>query len=871
MRHEVLDAVAGRGRWSAGFTGAAVILVVLLLQDHEAARGFPLFLTVLAGIGALGRFGLAALFERAERAERALPQGVDHSALWERAFLVMAATESTFWSLLGWAAGAGDTELRLIVTGPVLLVAWLQFITYAPSRRLGSLAFVPILVGTAIGQWWWGGADGRIFGAFLVLFAVGGVVTQWRLAGQHRQNLFSRLVQEAFAAEQRTLLDTLTVGVLVTRRHVIVDCNETFLRMFGYTRRALIGRSVVTGAHVDNAQSLPAEWPQTLGRHSLRRKTDGRVLEVEVSVGEVEPGHPDTLTVCVYDDVTEKLHFERELRLSRERLRLALDALQSGVWDVDLDQDRMFFSRRFKALLGFDEGTRLAWPEARLFFHHEFVHPADREAVAQARMAMLLEGAPLDIQYRIVRDDTTVWLRETALALKDETGTPVRFTGSLTDTSSINAIQERLAASEEFHRSLIDASSAVIWRTDRHGILTFVNERAALDLYGVSASELVGRSYEELIAPESKERGALEALAGLGQGLPVRHVEMVHLTAGSRRLFVSINAVPVLNDDGVFDGAIGITSDITHLKKRERLFQDATRLQRLIFDSAGEGIVLVRNGRLYRANQAFADLVGATLGEVVARPLSRWFADEAGWEEIEARLARYQHPIKVEVQMRHSSGSTLWASVTGRYAEQDEQAKVYIWVFADISASKAQEEQSWHRANHDELTGLPNRRLLHDRLEQALAQARRESRQIALLMLDLDGFKEVNDAFGHRAGDAVLKTLAQRLGAHLRAQDTVARLGGDEFVVLLQQVATHADIEQAARRLIDTVFEPIEIDGRRVRVGASIGIAVFPDASDNINGLVHAADMAMYEAKSAGKGQFRFAPRRDDAVESVGS
>jgi diguanylate cyclase (GGDEF)-like protein/PAS domain S-box-containing protein len=341
--------------------------------------------------------------------------------------------------------------------------------------------------------------------------------------------------------------------------------------------------------------------------------------------------------------------------------------------------------------------------------------------------------------------------------------------------------------------------------------------------------------------------------------VPIRNLEVVHLTSAERRIFVSINAVPMFDGNGVLEGVMGIATAITYLKKRERAFQDATRLQRLIFDSAGEGIVLVRNQRIYRTNQAFADLVGGTIGELVARPLSQAFVDPDQWEEVEAQLVRLGHVIKVEQQLAHSNGSRIWCSVTGRRAEMAQHGSVYIWVFADISAAKAQEEQSWHRANHDELTGLANRRFLRDQLEQLLTRARRESAQVALLMLDLDGFKAVNDAHGHAFGDAVLKQVANRLADNVRTHDIAARLGGDEFVVVLYDLGSPQDVELMSQRLIDEIARPVQIGERTVSVGTSIGIAVFPDVAEGIGQLMQSADMAMYAAKAAGSGRYHFA------------
>ncbi len=780
--------------------------------------------------------------------------------------------EGSSWAALIWFAPISDANLSYALAILVTALAFCRLSGPAQYGAAGPLSVLPILLVQALVF----GVRPLPYGAPLLciwlLLSVFGLLSFSLAAAREQANAHETQAQATFAAQQRTLLNALTVGVLVTCEGIIEDCNEKFLALFGYTRAEIVGRDsrMLLALANDRTEeelgqaALLAREPIT--RKASRRRRDGSVFEVELSVGLIEPTDPDSRVVSVYEDITEKLQIERELRLSRERLRLALDSLQSGVWDVDLKEERFFFSRRFKSILGFDEQLRLAGPSARLFFHHEFIHPEDRAGVGAARMAMLLQGTPFDEQYRVIRLDRVFWVRETVLALLDGSQSPYRFTGSITDTTTINAIQDRLRASEAFHRNLIDASNALIWCTDLKGILTFVNERGARELYGYDSSQMVGRPASEFVAPESKDRLALAMQRPLDQGASIRNLEVIHITSTQHRIFVSVNAVPMFDASGALEGVMGIATDITHLKKRERAFQDATRLQRLIFDSAGEGIVLVRNQRIYRANQAFADLVGATIGELVARPLSQSFGDPDQWDKVEGQLSRLGNVIKAEQQLVQTNGARIWVSVTGRCAEMAEHGSIYIWVFADISATKAQEEQSWHRANHDELTGLANRRLLRDRLEQTMSIARREGHQAALFMLDLDGFKAVNDAHGHAFGDEVLKEVANRLSDNVRALDVTARLGGDEFVVVLHEIVSQEDVEIMAQRLIDEIARPVRIAGREVTVGASVGIAIFPDTAAGIAGLMQSADMAMYSAKAQGRGRFQFADESDQKL-----
>ncbi len=211
----------------------------------------------------------------------------------------------------------------------------------------------------------------------------------------------------------------------------------------------------------------------------------------------------------------------------------------------------------------------------------------------------------------------------------------------------------------------------------------------------------------------------------------------------------------------------------------------------------------------------------------------------------------------LELLRPRPKGTQAWVELRRR-ALRLEEGWIIVTVVRDITERKEMQERLLQMAHYDSLTDLPNRALCYDRLNQALIQARRRSGSVALLFVDLDHFKTVNDTLGHSFGDQLLKQVSERLRQCVRGEDTVGRLGGDEFVIVLPALAEVRYAGLVARKAIDALAQPFTIDAHEVRISASIGIAVSPDAGDNVDALVKNADSAMFGAKQSGRNAFRF-------------
>ncbi|WP_176787605.1 diguanylate cyclase domain-containing protein [Roseospirillum parvum] len=289
--------------------------------------------------------------------------------------------------------------------------------------------------------------------------------------------------------------------------------------------------------------------------------------------------------------------------------------------------------------------------------------------------------------------------------------------------------------------------------------------------------------------------------------------------------------------------------------------EEDLRLAATVYAHSSEGIMVTdANSRILTVNPAFTEITGYAADEAVGqspallrsnRHEPRFYDDM--WQAI-AKDGSWQG----EVWNRRKNGEAYlqWLSIN-RATDQTSRNLRFVAVFRDITDSHLKDEQIRHLAFHDPLTGLPNRLILYDRLQHAIARTRREDECLALIFLDLDRFKEVNDRLGHEIGDLLLQEVARRIQDHLRASDTAVRLGGDEFVVLMEGQDPVAHCPRASSALIRAISQPMELQGHTVQVGASLGVAYFPDDAEDMDTLLNKADAAMYAAKSAGRNTYR--------------
>jgi len=684
--------------------------------------------------------------------------------------------------------------------------------------------------------------------------------------GSENEELLARVAGSE--AQLRDAIESFPEGIAVyDAADRLVVCNEVYARVYGAGKgaRDLAGTSyAVIAQNAMSAEVLPPEYAgreaQWLQDRLARRRSgggavrhyttrDGRALQglfVRSRAGGI---------VSMFTDVTELRRAQDAYGQVVAEEHLILDTLPVG---VAFFSDRVIArcNRRLEQMLGYAPGELHGKP-ARVLYRSETAWRRAGE-----RYQALRGGAVLDVQQELARKDgSPLWCGLVIRALDSQdpaTSTIVTFS----DIGERYAAEQALRKSEAMYRNLVETSNDLVWSVDSTGRWTYLSPAAVRRIYGRPPEELLGREFREVLAQEVGERDLAVFRRILG-GDGVFDFETRHLRRDGSHVDLSFNAVPLRDAQGAVIGATGTARDITTEKAAAAALYENVEKLRLAVDAAE--LVYWEwerdTDRLHWGRDPSA-LVGEAGGRSprwseyleIVHPEDReryLAAVNAAWEQVGACTNEYR--------VIRQDGRVAWLSSHGKTLA-DASGRVYrmIGVSQDITERKRQEEEARFLAYHDTLTGLPNRRLLDDRLRQAVFLAQRRDSRVALMVVDLDRFKQVNDALGHRAGDAVLREAAHRIAGCLRKADTLARHGGDEFVVVIPVLQLDTDCQVVAEKILRSLEPSFRVDGRDFSIGASIGISLYPTDAGDGEALLRNADVAMYRAKQLGRNNYRF-------------
>ncbi len=654
-----------------------------------------------------------------------------------------------------------------------------------------------------------------------------------------------------------TLIERLPAGVMVTINGNLVAANAAAVEIVGVDDLAALRARTAANDHVHpDDRPLLAEWMAASAQGTAMPFVELRIVRPDGSVRIASwstvrvPAADGDVQLCSFSDITHAVDSRNSLAASEAFQRQVFEALTEGVVVFDADGICIDANRSAAPMLGLPSAEQLVG--APLSSLPDVVGDASCERRDHPVRRALADGEHCeDVVVSLTDGDQIRHLRG-AVSPLEEFGAdrPVGAVLTLDDVTSQVIAAEELRQSEGRFRNLANISPVGIFETDVNGDVTYVNSTWS-ELFGLDAEQGVQRGWESAIHPDDRDRIGRQWSHALTTGVPMR-TELRVLRPSGHVVNLLAAAAPIRDDAGTITGWIGTTTDLTYeYRLREQLRAEIAKFHDLAERSPDIVLSIAFDppGIQY-VNKTFERLTGVSPAEVYENP--RLLMDRV-------------HPDDLVVLQRHlmsreprPASSVRVRSVSGEYRHlearttpvRDAEGKVVAAesTLRDVTDAVEIRQRLDDLAHRDPLTGLLNRRALTLAVNDRLTRGR----ATAVLFCDLDGFKAVNDTFGHEAGDALLVHIAEQLREHVRDGDVLARFAGDEFVVAVDP--PHA--EPLAQRLLDLLAQPITLAAdRTAQIGISIGIAHFADRQVSVEELIRAADAAMYKAKRAGKHQ----------------
>ena len=563
---------------------------------------------------------------------------------------------------------------------------------------------------------------------------------------------------------------------------------------------------------------------------------------------------------------------QSEARAVREKstTQATLNAIGDAVITIDLDGNIDYLNPAAQHMLGVVAGDVIGCQFSAVV---NIINEKAQNVVAYP-LSHCLSGVAVQnqaTQLLLVRKDgLEIPIDDTATPVLDSEGKVTGAVITFKDVGERRRAQKALWQSEHMFHDLLEFAPDAIVISDAHGHISVVNGQAE-KVFGYTRDELVGKPIEILIP--SRLRGDHDRYRKNYHGQPHPRpmggagMEIFCVRKDGTEFPGDISLGPLETAEGRL--VMAVVRDVTERRRLEAQTRESARYARSLIEASLDPLVTISSeGTITDVNQATELATGLARDKLVGSDFASYFTDPQ--EAREGYMHAFVNGIVRDwpLTLRHESGKEIDVLYNAS-VYRDESGDV-LGVFAaarDVTERKQFELQLSHQATHDALTGLPNRTLLQDRLNQAIVKSQREGHSIAVMFMDLDNFKQVNDTLGHAVGDGLLCGVAERVRNVLREGDTVARFGGDEYVVLLQDVAGPKDLDAIARKILEAISLPFDQQGSLLYANASMGITVFPKDGDTADELLRNADTAMYVAKDQGRNTYRyFSAEMDSAL-----
>lgn len=843
-------------------------ILTLVLWESDSAGPLLAWFAAMVGVS-LGRAAVHFAYLRSDQLD---------SVLWERRFILGTLAVGVAWAaapLLFFPSAAlvGKLAIVFVIGGALIGAAGL----YAASRAAFLAFLVFPMAGSIYSLVVQPGNAYRMMAVMLVLFIVLLVLVYSQLRRSVTTSLRIRfrndaLIERLGASEGRLrdAIESSPDGIaLYDENDRLVTCNATFAALYAPGKRpdSLEGTPfrAIAEAAFDHAERIPEEasadragWIEARVQRHL--EGDGRLRQYRARDGRWLQGKtvrtPLGGLVGVFTDISEVKRAQAAYQSLVAEEDLIFDVLPVGIMFVE--QRRIVrCNRRMEQMLGYEPGELIGKATRDLYGSERSWKAVGENTYSRLRRGLIVE----DDTRLICKDGSTLWCRTLGRAI-DSSRPSEGAIFAISDAHERHAAERALRESEAMYRNLVETSNDLIWSVDLEGRWTYLNGAAVRRIWGGSAAEMLGKPFKDYVSPEVRERDQA-VFSRILAGEHVQNYETRHLRGDGGHVDLSFNVIPLRDASDAIIGATGTARDITQAKLADAALYESVERLRLAVDAADLYYWewSVSEGRFSWGREP-GGLLGSTAEDGQPYPDLRALVHADDRERFNAAVNRTLETGEAyfcEFRIVGRAGRIRWLSARGKlvYGSGGGGERI-IGVSQDVSDRKRHEEEIQFLAYHDTLTGLPNRRLLDDRLRQAVYSAQRRDARLAVMVIDLDHFKSVNDTLGHKAGDAVLREVANRLAGCVRKADTLARQGGDEFVIVIPELPLEADCAVVAEKILRSLVPEILVDGRGFSIGASIGISQFPGDAGDGESLLRNADVAMYRAKELGRNNYRF-------------
>ncbi|SER06491.1 PAS domain S-box-containing protein/diguanylate cyclase (GGDEF) domain-containing protein [Nitrosomonas sp. Nm51] len=515
-----------------------------------------------------------------------------------------------------------------------------------------------------------------------------------------------------------------------------------------------------------------------------------------------------------------------------------------------------FISDNLTKILGYTVEEFLDTPD----FWAEHIHPQDRDRVQADLHYMFTNGKHIH-EYRFQHHNGDwLWMRGELYTVTCPEGDTVELIGYFIEITDRKEKEHALTESHHLLKTVIDTAPVRIFWKDTESRFLGCNRAFADDAGETGPEKIIGKKDCQLNWKAQAKRNYEDDQKVINTGIARLDCEESRTAPDGKTIWLRTSKAPLRNVNNEIIGVLGIYQDITKQKENE----DYMMLATTIYQLSSEAIMVTdENNRIMAINPAFTRITGYALADVAGkdpRIFQSGKQSKSFYRKMWQKLLQEDH-WQGEIWDRHKNGNihAKWLNISV-IRNADNSIYCYVAQFSDITEKKRQDELLYKQANYDPLTGLPNRNLFKDQLNREIRKSHRNGRTLALLFLDLDRFKDINDTLGHDKGDKLLEEVALRLLSCVRKTDTVARMGGDEFAIILPEIDKKARIETIAGNIIHKLSTPFKLEKKHAGhdISTSIGIVVYPDDGTDMKSLMKHADQAMYAAKLAGRNRFNY-------------